>query len=529
MRPHKSIRVERVLRFFILLKQLIGRWAGVEFRLLDWQVRWVVAPVFGLVRDGRRVIRTLWLEIPRKNGKSTLCSGLGLYLLSADREPGAQVYAAAGSTAQAKLVFDPARRMALGSAALSKKLGKGITKTLIEHPTTGSVFRAVSSRDDLAHGLNVHGAVIDEVHVHKSPDLIDAMETGVGSREQPLVAFITTADDGTDGSIYATKREYVEGLASGVLDDDSFYGVVFGVDHEAEGFDPFSEETLRAANPGYGVTVMADYLAKKAKEAQQSPAQLNRYLRLHLNVRTKQTVRWLDLARWDATAGMVAPDDFRGRVGYGGLDLSSTSDFTAWALICPQDAGGWVVDTLVWAPEEQLAELARRTGAPLQRWADAGFLRVTEGNVVDYARVRADIAARVAELGVKVAEVAYDPWNATETALAMQDQDGHTMVATQQGYKTLSPAAKELERLVLGSTPEAPLLRHGGHPVLRWMADCVEVRQDDNGNIRPVKPDRRKSSKRIDGIAALVNAMTRGIHHQAPKRSAYEDGDLMVV
>lgn len=510
--------VERVLRFFLLLTQLIGRWAGREFRLLDWQVRWLVAPVFGLKwPGGLRVIRTFWFEIPRKSGKSTLCSGLALYMLMADREAAAEVYAAAGDKAQAMIVFRAARNMAAGSEAIVARLGRrGIQRALLEHPVTGSIFRALASdQGGRLHGLNVHAAFVDEVHVHKTPDTIDAVETGTGSRSQPLIGFITTADDGEDGSVYATKREYVEGLAAGTVVDSSFYAVVFGADETVAGFDPFSLETLRAANPGFGVTVLGDYLTRKADEARQSPAQLNRYLRLHLNIRTKQTVRWLPMDRWDAAAGMDEPAAWADRTVFAGLDLSSTTDMTAFVLLCP-DGDGYMVHPMFWLPEERAEQMEAKTGIPYGRWNREGFLHLTEGNVVDYGQMRGDITAEVARLGCRVAEVAYDPWNATETVQEME-RAGYVMVPTRQGYATLSPACKELERLVMGSTPEAPLFRHGGHPVLRWNADCVEVRTDEGGNVKPVKPDRGKSSKRIDGVAAAVNALSRAMLRKPPK------------
>lgn len=511
--------VERVLRFFLLLRQLIGRWAGREFRLLDWQVRYLIAPVFGLKRpDGKRLIRTFWFEIPRKNGKSTLCSGLALYLLMADREPAAEVYAAAGDKPQAGIVFRAARNMAAGSKQISDKLGKrGIQRALLEHPGTGSIFRALSSDGSRQHGLNIHGAIVDEVHVHKNPDLIEALETGTGSREQPIVGFITTADAGEDGSIYSTKREYVEGCASGSIVDPSFYGVVFGADDTAEGFDPFSTETLRGANPGYNVTVLADYLERKAAEAKQSPAQLNSYLRLHLNIRTKQTTRWLPLDHWDACGQLVNDSEWKGTVAYGGLDLSATTDLTAFTLLGYDPDGRLMVHQMAWLPEERADELEARHGLPFRRWNAAGYLNLTEGNVVDYAKVRADINATADRLGITKGEIGYDPWNATEVVQNLEE-DGWVMVPIRQGYASLSGACKEIERLVMGSTPEQPMVRHGGHQVLRWNVDCCEVRQDDNGNIKPVKPDRRKSTKRIDTVASMVNAMARAMLREPPKK-----------
>lgn len=511
-----EVAVERVLRFFLLLTLYEGRWAGVPFRLLDWQVRWLIAPVFGIKNAaGLRVIRTVWFEIPRKNAKTTLCAGIILYLFMADREPAAQVYTAARDKTQARVTFTPARRLALSSPAIRRKLGAaGIRKTYLEHPDTGAILRPLSSDGDAQHGLNVHGAGIDEVHVHRNPDTVDALETGTGAREQPLIVFITTADDGTDGSIYATKREYLEGIVGGNIEDPSFWGVVFGVDREVKGFDPFSKKTQRAANPGYGITVMADYLDRKAKEARQSPAQLNRYLRLHLNVRTKSTIEWLSLPHWDTTAGTLdVAKDFKGLPAWAGLDLSSTSDFTAAAILARREDGGYRVRPLFWIPEERLDDLERQCNVPLARWVKQGFLYVTEGNVVDYSAVRDDLKAEIRRLACTVTEIAYDPWNATET-VQLLEEDGFAMVPIRQGYASLSAPSKELERVVLGSTSRERLIEHGGHPVLRWMVQCVEAMQDPAGNIKPAKPDRRKSAKRIDGVAAVVNAMARAMVHE---------------
>ena len=521
--------VDRVVRALGKLKQIKGRWAGHRLALFDWQLVYEVCPVFGLVdTNGRRIIRTAWIEKPRKNGKSTECSGFGLYLAFGDGEEGAEVYAAARDRAQAQIVFQPAKVMAERSPELRKKLGaRGITKGYLQNPTTTSIFRPLAA--DLGgnlHGLNVHGGIIDEVHVHRTPDTIDAIETGTGSREQPLVIFITTADEGVTGSIYDTKRSYVENLESGTIKDPSFYGVVFAATDEQLDRDPFGIATLQQANPGMGWTVTEEYLVGKAREASNSPSQLNRYLRLHLGKRTKQTIAWLTLAKWDIAGGVVEAADFKGLIAYVGFDLSATTDFTAAVWVAPLlHDDGYLVWAKFWIPEERADELERLTGVPLQRWHREGWLNFTEGNVVDYARFRADVAAETKALGCTVAEVAYDPWNATETVQEMTNE-GHTMVSIRQGYLSMNAPSKEIERAVMGSTPERPLLRHGGNPVLRWMADCVEVMQDPAGNIKPAKPDRRKSSKRIDGIAALVNAMSRAMLRTVPKKRRRGGGSV---
>ncbi|GGV86753.1 terminase [Streptomyces griseoloalbus] len=522
--------VERVLKFFLLLKQLIGRHAGREFRLLDWQVRYLIAPVFGLKRpDGYRVIRTVWFEIPRKNGKSTICSGLGLYLAFADREQGAEVFAAAGDREQANIVFRAAANMASGSPPLKKRLGRrGIQRKLLEHPGTHSIFRALSSEGLRAHGLNVHGGIIDEVHVHKNPDVVDALETGTGSRTQPLIVFITTADDGAEaGSIYATKREEIETLAGGHAEDPTVWGVVFGADDQAEDFDPFSEDTLRTANPGYGVTVLADYLAGKAAQAARSPQQLNRYLRLHLNVRTKQTTRWLRMEDWDASARTrtgvpiaVELADLEGRQCYGGLDLSSTTDMTSFSLWFPPEdpedpAEPHIWVPFFWLPEDRIKELMRRTKVPLDRWAKTAAhagpaLRLTEGNVVDYRAVRQLVTEDLAER-FDILAVGYDRWNATETVKELADS-GLAMEQVSQGYAGLNQPCQQLERLVLSQR-----IAHGGHPILRWHVDCVGLKTNSDGYVKPVKPDRQTSSKRIDGVASGLNALAMHLAQVEPE------------
>lgn len=521
--------VRRVVATLRNLEQIKGTWARRPLALFDWQLLYEIGPVFGLLdrTTRRRIIRTAWFEKPRKNGKSTECSGLGIYLAFADGEEGAEVYAAAKNKTQAQIVFQPAKVMAERCPALVKKLGRqGITKGYLQNPTTTSIFRPLAA--DLGgnlHGLNVHGGVIDEVHVHDSPDTVDAIETGTGSRSQPLVLFITTADEGKTGSIYDVKRTYVENLAARTIVDPTFYGVVFAATDEQLERAPFAIETLRQANPGIGYTVTEEYLVGKAREASNSPAQLNRYLRLHLGKRTKQSVAWLPMNKWDEAAGQVEPEDFTGKTAWLGLDLSAVSDFTAAAWLAPiaEDADGFVVWCLAWVPEERVDHLEQQTGVPLRQWIAAGWLRATEGNVVDYAAVRADIAAETARLRCTVAEIAYDPWNAAETVQKLEEE-GHTMIPLIQGFRSLSGPTKEIERLVMGSTPATPLLRHGGNPLLRWMADCAEVMQDPAGNLKPAKPDRRKSAKRIDGMAALVNAMSRAMLRSIPRKRSRAGG-----
>ncbi len=502
--------VDRVVRALAGLRHTKGRWARRPLVLEEFQLEHIIGPIFGWKHpNGLRIRRTAWVEMPRKQGKSTMSSGLGIVLLVADGELGAEVYAAAGAKGQARIVHEPAKQMVRWSPALSGKLK--VLADVITVPGTGGIFRVVSSVADLAHGLNVSGAVIDEVHVHKNRELIDALETGTGAREQPLIIFITTPDEGDEFSIYADKHTYTRQVASGAIDDPSHHGVIWAAD---EGDDPFAEETWIKANPGLGVTVQLDYLRKEANKAKASPSYLPTFERLHLGLRRRSVAKFLDLKKWDRAAGTWTNEDWDGAIAWGGLDLSSNTDLTAFGLVTLAE-DGWLADTLCWLPEGSLDRVEAQCHVPLRRWAKEGWLRLTEGDVVDYRQVRADILARVADLGCTVAEIGYDPFAATETVQYLTDE-GITMVPIRQTYLSLSPPTKALERLVLGSTVKHPRFRHRGHPVLRWMADCIDVARDQNDNIKPAKPDRYKSSKRIDGVAAHVNALARALVHETP-------------
>jgi phage terminase large subunit-like protein len=516
-------RVDRVLRAFSLLRHTQGEWAGRPLIPDPWQVAYVLAPVFGWVRrdeDGRlvRIVRSLYVDVPRKNGKSTLSGGIAVYLTAADGEHGAQVLAAATTQQQAGYVFDPVRHLCQNSPALKSHI-KAFSKRIV-HPASGSYFAVVSSVAEALHGANVHGAIIDELHVHANGELVETIETGTGSRRQPLVAIITTADDGRQGTIYARKRERVERLARGTLTDPTTYGVVWAAEVDD---DPFAEETWRKANPGFGISPTRAYLASAASEAQDSPAKLATFLRLHLGLRTKQETRYFELDAWDRNAGLVDEAALRGRRAYGGLDLAATSDLTALAWVFPDGDGGHDVLVRGWLPERAFEKLNERTAGAAEVWRRAGHLRVTPGDVADYDYIRAQINADRETFDV--AEIGYDPWNATQLVNDLL-ADEAPMVAVRQGFGSMSAPTKDLLRLLLEGTAERPRFRHGGNPALRWQADNFAVEMDAAGN---VKPSKRHAGDKIDGIVGAIIALSRAMHDQPPRRSAYEDRDLEVV
>lgn len=512
---HVVFDVDEVARVLKVMRSLrhtkTRRWKGSPFHPTAWQIIWIIAPVFGwrYATDhpdaelaGTRVIRTVFVEIPRKNGKSTLVSALLLILLCADGEAAPEVYTAASDREQAKIVLNGAKTMALASPTLRKRIGAdNIQAKLVRYPRNGGIMRALSRVAEAAHGLNVSGAAIDELHVHKKRDLADAIMSGTGARQQPLIFIVTTADDGDDHTIYAEQHGMTVRISEGVYTDHSHYGVIWTAPDNA---DPFADETLARVNPGAGVTVTWSYLRQARDKARNEPSSLDTYLRLHLNIRKKAASRLLPMADWihqDAVQ-LLDQDHLFSQPAWGGLDLSASTDFTALtALVGPaQGFDQFQVVSRFWLPEERLEAVARQCRVPLDKWREQGWLKVTEGNTVDYQVVREEIR-KLSREGIQFSRIGYDPWNANETVTNLQ-QDGYAMVPVRQGYASLSAPTKRVERLVLEH-----LLRHGNQPVLTWMASCLEVRRDDNGNLKPIKPEIDRSSARIDGMSALLMSM----------------------
>jgi phage terminase large subunit-like protein len=501
-------RARKALRALGAFKHTKGRWAGVSMRLgegLDpWQIVWVLAPVFGWVfHDAEidrvvRVIRSVWIEVPRKNGKSTFASGISGVLLLADGEAGAEVYNAAGSTLQAGRVFDDAKRMLLTSPAARKRVEP--LKEVVRVPATGGILRVLSRVAETAHGLNVSGGIIDEVHTLRlRRALVEAIETGTGAREQPLIIFITTADEAEDGTIYDEKHNYTRNVANGIVSDTGHYGVIWAAEKDD---DPFAESTMAKANPGAGKSPTWAYLRREAQKAQSTPTYFPTYCRLSLNLRMREQMRWLDINRWDELDGEVDRGSMAGRRAWGGLDLSATSDFTAWVVWAQSKRPGAEFDLFprFWIPEERAEDLERKLQVPIRAWVEQGYLELTEGDVIDYGRVKAAIIGDCKHFDM--ARISYDRMFAGPLIQELDAELRSEIVPVAQTYAGLSPACKELERL-LGSKA----FRHGGHPVMRWMASMVEVRNDGADNIRPVKPDRKQSTARIDGIQAAVTAL----------------------
>lgn len=504
---------ETAVRFFErLLRHSKGEWAGQPFELQPWQAE-IVREVFGWKGPGgTRRYRRVYIEIPRKNGKSVLSAGLALFLTFADGEPGAEVYSAAADRDQAAIVFEQAKEMVQASPALMKFAQ--VYKRAIVVPESLSSYKVLSSDAPTKHGLNAHGVIFDELHAQPNRELWDVLTTSQGTRRQPLVIAITTA--GYDrNSICWEQHEYARQVNAGIIDDPTFYGYIAAAEPEDDWTDPV---IWAKANPSLGVTVKEEYLRTECDRARQVPAYQNTFRRLHLNQWTQQEERWLDMAAWEATAGVVDEKALEGKACYGGLDLASTSDIAAFAMVFPLEDGQFAAVMRFWIPRENMMERARRDRVPYDAWVRDGFVTATPGNVIDFTRIVADITA----LGkrFKLKEIAFDRWGAVQVSQELTNA-GFVMVQFGQGFASMASPTKELLRLVLDGK-----LRHGANPVLRWMADNVTVQQDPAGN---VKPDKKKSREKIDGVVATIMALDRALRNEGPKPSVYESRGIVVL
>jgi phage terminase large subunit-like protein len=496
----------KAIRFINNLTHTKGEWAGQPFNLRPWQVD-ILDKLFGtLLPDGRRRYRTCYVEIPRKNGKTELAAAIALYMLLADEEPGAEVYSAAVDREQASLVFGVAAQMVRNDALLSQRLEIIDSRRRIYDPETNSIYVAIPAEAPGRHGYNASAVIYDELHAAPNRDLYDVLATSTGARRQPLIFVITTA--GWDrNSICWELHQYAEKVRDGIIDDPSFLPVLYSAPQDADWTDP---EVWRAVNPALGDFRSLEEFEIAAKRAMEVPGQQNAFRRLYLCQWTEQASRWLPMDAWDACD--AAPNVARGDSCFAGLDLASTSDITALVLWFPRKDGTVDLVPYFWVPEEGIIERSRRNGVPYDQWARDGYIMTTPGNVTDYEAIRAFIRDEIAPI-YDVREIAYDRWNATQL-ITQLGEDGATCVPVGQGYASMSAPAKQFEALVLSGK-----IRHGGHPVLRWMASNVSVEQDAAGNI---KPSKAKSTDKIDGIVAAVMACNRATVATAPPQSVYD-------
>jgi phage terminase large subunit-like protein len=507
---------EQKLQFIGMLRHSKGKWGRGKGELIvlePWQ-QFIVWVAFGWKRkvDGMRRFRVLYEEVARKNGKSTKAAGLGLNLAFADGEPGAEVYSAATKRDQARIVHKEAIRMVRKNATLKKYIN--IVKDNLNLDETASKYEPLGADSDSTDGLNVHAIIADELHAWKSREMWDVLETATGSREQPMIIAITTA--GIDRrSVCYEKHEYtrkvLEGWKDASFEDDSWFGIIFTLD---EGDDWRDESVWIKANPNLGVSKYLDDMQMKAKRAGQMPAALNNFLRRELNVWVQGEIKWMPMDEWRKCGGEVPaldlPKRLKGMTAYGGLDLSSTSDITAWVLAFIDEDDNIYVLCRFWIPEDNMLIRSRDDGVHYSQWVKEGYIEATPGNVVDYEWIFEQVEQDLDTFDID--QIAFDRWGAARVVQVLEAK-GATMVQFGQGFASMNPPMKELERLVLSKK-----IVHGNNPVLTWMADNLVAKMDPAGNI---KPDKAASREKIDGMVALIMAIDLALRHPEAK-SVYE-------
>lgn len=501
---------DRAVRFIEMLPHTKAEWEGKPFWLLPWQAR-IIRDVFGVLReDGTRQFRTVYIEIPKKQGKSELAAAITLYLLYADNEPAAEVFSAAADRAQASIVFDVAKRMVELTDGLNKRSKiMAATKRIVNYSNAG-YYQVVSADVANKHGYSISGLCFDEIHNQPNRMLWDVLTKGSGdARRQALHVAITTAGTDRNSICYELHCKAMD-ILNGKKIDPTFYPVVYSLPDDADWSD---EKNWYKVNPSLGYTVPIERMREAFLQAQENPAEENIFRQLRLCQWVGSAVAWIPEHIYDKGSAPIDVERLKGRECYCGLDLSSTSDITAFVMVFPplQDGDKYIVVPHFWLPRETLELRVRRDRVPYDVWEKQGLFHVTEGNVVDYNFVRKTINELATQFHIM--EIGVDRWNATQLITDL-DGDGFTMVPIGMGFKDMSPGMKELYKLML----EGRII-HGGNPVLRWMAGNVVAEVDAAENI---KPSKKKSTEKIDGIVALIMGLDRAIRHEQ-QGSVYDD------
>jgi phage terminase large subunit-like protein len=535
-------KAQVAIRFFErMLTHTKGIYARKPFVLLDWQTK-IISDIFGTIRsNGLRQYTTAYVEIPKKNGKTELAAGIALVGLLIDEEPGTEVYFAAASRDQASIGFKVAAQMVRNNPRLNNMCRIiDSTKTITLKADPNSFMRAISADAGTQDGINPHIAVFDELHRQRNSDLWDVLKYGMATRAQPLLFAITTAGITGESPICEQQHGYARAIKEGIFQDPSYYPVIYGLDEKEdwtnEG-EPAKFEEIKEpdpmdrrkfitrlsqvaaatgwfkANPSLGHHLQLEKIREEFLQAQNNPSQQNSFRRLRLDQWVGQEIRYIPMDHWKQCGEPFNLAQLVGKPCFAGLDLSATQDITALVLAFALDGEIYLVPHF-WLPEHELHLRSKRDKVTYDLWAAQGLIHTTPGDQVDYGFIRT-VANDLAKL-YDIREIGYDRWNATQIIQNLTD-DGITMVPIGQGFASMSAPTKEMLRLIMEHK-----LRHNDNPILNWMADNFSVKQDSQDNVKPSKPDRRQTSKRIDGIQAAINAVARIIVTPEYKGSVYD-------
>lgn len=503
-------RANLAVRFFESLKHTKGQFSGQPFVLLPWQNQ-IIRDVYGTLKDdGTRQYKYVYIELPKKQGKSELAAGAALYQLFLDGEKNGEIYGCAADREQASLIFDVAVDMIDQAPALSKRARITKSQKIITDRKTGSFYKVMSAEAYTKHGLNLSACIFDELHAQPNRNLWDVMTFGAGdARRQPIWWILTTAGDDPDRvSVGWEQHEYASKILAGDIIDPTWYCVIYGYDGE----DIYNEEIWRQTNPSLGVTVQLESIREAAEKAKIKPAdeRLFRWLRLNQWITTKLTT-WLPLDLFDKTIGAWNRADLLGLDCYLGLDLSSTTDLTALTVVFPPQGKqlDWRVFWDCWIPAENMKERIDKDHVPYDLWAKEGWITPTEGNVVDYTKIR----DRILEIKKfhNVLEVCSDRAFAT-MLLQELEQEGLTSVDIPQNFMTLTNPLSETERLLRDGK-----ITHEPNQVARWCFGNASIATNGNAQMKLVKEHKGKSvvrTRRIDLVSAWIDAMARAVSYK---------------
>jgi len=504
------------------LKHTKGKWAGVPFKLLPWQYE-IIKDVFGTVdENGHRQYQYVYLEIPKKNGKSELAAAIALLMTYGDGEANGEIYSCASDRSQASLVFDVAYDMMRQSPALQKRTKAQASLKQLTDKVSGSVYKVVSAEAFTKHGLNVSCCIFDELHAQPTRDLWDVMTTGSGdARDEPLFFVITTAgNDVNRTSIGWEIHEKARKIISGEIEDPRWYCKIWGVEPDFDG-DIWDEELWYKVNPSLGETIDVSRVRQQALSAKNSEAEeMNfRWLRLNQWVSLKH-VGWMPITLWDKTVGKWGESDLLGQECYVGIDLSTTTDLTALAILFPprDSHSDWRFKFETFIPSENMKERERRDKVPFSTWVDGGFCHATAGDVVDYGYIARTIQQICSQYNVRY--FCCDKWRIEYLRQLLPEDIQDQFIEIPQTMSGMSVGMQELERLF-----RAEEITHLNDPLGRWTFGNVRIATDGNENMKPMKS---KAIERIDPMVALVNAMAGAMKLEA-QTSIYETRGMRVI
>ena len=488
-----------------------GELSGKPFLLEDWQKK-IVSDLFGWKnkKTDLRKYRTAYIQIGRKNGKSTLASALALYMLFADDERGSEIYSAAGDRQQAGIVHEIAKGMIVANPELSKR--SKVYRNSIVNESKGNFYQAISSDSKTKHGFNANCIIFDELHTQPNRDLWDTLTTSVGSRRQPLTIAITTA--GYDrNSICHEIYKYAQQVDNQSVKDETFYSCIY----EAEMDDDITDEDVwKKANPNYGVSLKKNYMEIESQRAVDVPSYQNTFKRLMLNIWTDSVSVWIPNNEWMECHQEFDYSTLDGKECWGGLDLASTRDISAFVLLFKVDEK-YIVLPHLFIPEENAKKRSERDGVDYVTWKNQGHIIATDGDVADYNFIK----EKINELSKKyrIQSIAYDRWNASQLVIDLQN-DGANMDPFGQGFVSMSAPTKELEKLIIGKQ-----IIHNDNPCMNWMLSNVAIQEDPAGNIKIAK---NKSKEKVDGMVALVMALGEMMTEESTD-SVYDERGLLIL